>query len=44
LPTQQAGLKINGFQHVAVGDLVESYRLRAEGGHPWTPVAGVSQR
>jgi translation initiation factor IF-2 len=44
LPNQQAGLKINGFQHVSVGDLVESYRLRAEGGRPWTPVAGVSQR
>lgn len=41
---QQVGLKIGDFQHAAVGDLVESYRLQKELVRPWTPSPGVLQR
>jgi len=43
-PPQQVGLKIDDFQHAAVGDLVESYRLQKEQVSPWTPSPGVLQR
>ena len=43
-PPQQVGLKIEGFQHAAVGDLVESFRPQKEQAHPWTPSPGVLQR
>jgi translation initiation factor IF-2 len=43
-PPQQVGLKIEGFQHAAVGDLVESFRPLKEANRPWTPSPGVLKR
>jgi len=43
-PPQQVGLKIDGFQHASVGDLVESFRPRKESAKPWIPNPRVLQR
>lgn len=44
IPPQQVGLKINEFQHAAVGDLVESFRAERAQSRPWTPNPGVWSR
>jgi len=41
---QQVGLKVQGFQKVQIGDLVETFRTdRGRSGSPWKPRGGVQQ-
>jgi len=41
---QQVGLKIDDFQHAAVGDLIESFRQPKESNRRWTPSPGVLRK